>query len=160
MMNSSIPNSSPKPLPHLSSQPTQKKKKQEVTHQPISLHANSAALPHLHRLSPTLQPILLTRDPSFALPHLSPAPPFPLLAAKGHPQNHFLKLGLLHPLGGGQAAMDALVVLDARGRRRLVLPFGWGAGRHVGKAVGGDMVQERLMEVLRTGVEELEREMR
>lgn len=57
--------------------------------------------------------------------------------------------------------MDALVVLDAVGRRRLVLPFGWGAGKHVGEnVVGGSIVRDGLMEVLARGVEELEREMR
>ncbi|KAI5850058.1 hypothetical protein BZA05DRAFT_400764 [Tricharina praecox] len=37
------------------------------------------------------------------------------------------RLGLLHPLGGGRVALDAVVVLDAEGRARMVLPIGWGA---------------------------------
>ncbi|KAI5818392.1 hypothetical protein BZA77DRAFT_243577 [Pyronema omphalodes] len=35
-------------------------------------------------------------------------------------------LGLLHPLGGGRVALDAIVVLDAESRARMVLPIGWG----------------------------------
>lgn len=41
-------------------------------------------------------------------------------------------LGMLHPLGGGRVALDAVVVLDAEWRERVVLPVGWGvrgAGR-------------------------------
>jgi len=34
-------------------------------------------------------------------------------------------LGLLHPLGGGRVALDAVVVLDADSRARMVLPIGW-----------------------------------
>ena len=37
------------------------------------------------------------------------------------------RLGLLHPLGGGRVALDVVVVLDAEGRVRIVLPIGWGA---------------------------------
>ncbi|KAF8243111.1 hypothetical protein K440DRAFT_614160 [Wilcoxina mikolae CBS 423.85] len=37
------------------------------------------------------------------------------------------RLGLLHPLGGGRTALDAIVVLDAESRARMVLPIGWGA---------------------------------
>lgn len=37
-----------------------------------------------------------------------------------------LSLGLLHPLGGGRQALDAIVVLDKESRRRMVLPVGWG----------------------------------
>lgn len=133
-----------------------------LEHVDIHYRLLCSALPALQTLSPTLQPLLLTNhDPAFASTHLQPAPSFPVLSAKGHPQNHLLKLGLLHPLGGGQAGMDALVVLDAVGRRRLVLPFGWGAGKHVGEnVVGGSIVRDGLMEVLARGVEELEREMR
>ncbi|KAK0650057.1 hypothetical protein DIS24_g7179 [Lasiodiplodia hormozganensis] len=128
-----------------------------LEHVDIHYQLLCAALPALHARFPTAQPLLLTRSPSYALPHLSPTPPpFPILPAQGYPHNHYLKLGLLHPLGGGQAAMDALVVLDARGRRRLVLPFGWGAGRHVGEAVGGREVQERLMAILGEALQELE----
>lgn len=37
------------------------------------------------------------------------------------------RLGLLHPLGGGRTALDAVVVLDSESRARMVLPIGWGA---------------------------------
>ncbi|KAI5838948.1 hypothetical protein DFP73DRAFT_242274 [Morchella snyderi] len=37
-----------------------------------------------------------------------------------------LALGLLHPLGGGRQALDAIVVLDRDSLRRMVLPVGWG----------------------------------
>lgn len=36
------------------------------------------------------------------------------------------RLGLLHPLGGGRTALDAVVVLDGSSRARMVLPIGWG----------------------------------
>ena len=36
------------------------------------------------------------------------------------------RLGLLHPLGGGRTALDAVVVLDGDSRARMVLPIGWG----------------------------------
>ncbi|KAK6340976.1 hypothetical protein TWF696_009288 [Orbilia brochopaga] len=35
-------------------------------------------------------------------------------------------LGLMHPLGGGRQALDAIVVLDSKLRRRMMLPVGWG----------------------------------
>lgn len=38
-----------------------------------------------------------------------------------------LSLGLLHPLGGGRQALDAIVILDRDSRQRVVLPVGWGA---------------------------------
>lgn len=37
-----------------------------------------------------------------------------------------LSLGLLHPLGGGRQALDAIVVLDRESLRRMMLPVGWG----------------------------------
>ncbi|KAL7267687.1 hypothetical protein RUND412_009714 [Rhizina undulata] len=37
-----------------------------------------------------------------------------------------LSLGLLHPLGGGRQALDAIVVLDRDSRKRMILPVGWG----------------------------------
>lgn len=81
----------------------------------------------------------------------------PLIQAVGSGYNHFVRLGLLHPLGGGEYPLDALVVIDARGKRRLVLPFGWGAGKHAGTPAGR-IVQTRLMDLLRHCVEKLARE--
>ncbi|KAK8168018.1 hypothetical protein IWX90DRAFT_122969 [Phyllosticta citrichinensis] len=120
----------------------------------VQLRQLSSHLPHLLSLSPTLFPILLTRHAPSSL-----STTFPAIPAKGHPANHFLRLGLLHPLGGGLAGMDALVLLDQRARRRLVVPFGWGVGRGVGDAErGAHAVRERLMEAIEEGLLGLERE--
>lgn len=78
-----------------------------------------------------------------------------MIQAVSGSHNHFVRLGLLHPLGGGHYPLDALVVLDPQGRRRLVLPFGWGAGRHAGNVGGGKIVQDRLMTILRNCIEQL-----
>jgi len=45
-----------------------------------------------------------------------------------------LALGLLHPLGGGRQALDAIVVLDNESRARMVLPVGWGPRPVAGNA--------------------------
>lgn len=82
----------------------------------------------------------------------------PIVEAQGNPANHFLKLGLLHPLGGGRRPLDAIVILDTAGRRRLVIPFGWGAGRHVEDLVTGPIVQQRFLTLLQDSVMRLERE--
>jgi len=65
---------------------------------------------------------------------------------------------LLHPLGGGKQPLDAIVVLDAHGKRRLVLPFGWGAGRHVLDPVAGVAVKTRYSEILLDSIKALEAE--
>lgn len=80
------------------------------------------------------------------------------MEAQGNPANHFLKLGLLHPLGGGQRPLDAIVILDTAGRRRLVIPFGWGAGRNVGDLVTGPIIRQRFLTLLQDSVTQLERE--
>ncbi|KAK6528772.1 hypothetical protein TWF694_004009 [Orbilia ellipsospora] len=47
-------------------------------------------------------------------------------------------LGLLHPLGGGRQALDAIVVLDSKLRRRMLLPIGWGVKpRKLQRPAGG-----------------------
>jgi hypothetical protein len=117
----------------------------------------SSILPHLYTLSPSLQALILCHDPPTHT--LSPNATFSLPLVKGvePSNNHFVRLGLLHPLGGGKFPLDALVVLDQRHRRRLVLPFGWGAGKHAGTPAGRG-IQTRLMELLRTCVETLEQE--
>ncbi|KAH4167334.1 hypothetical protein HBI80_055610 [Parastagonospora nodorum] len=116
-----------------------------------------AMLPDLYNVSPLLQAFVLCHDP--ATHELPPKAPFslPLIQAVEPSNNHFVRLGLLHPLGGGKFPLDALVVLDQHGRRRLVLPFGWGAGKHAGTPAGRG-IQTRLMELLRHCVETLERE--
>ncbi|KAF2854827.1 hypothetical protein T440DRAFT_464959 [Plenodomus tracheiphilus IPT5] len=115
------------------------------------------ALQTLYTISPTLLPLLLVHNPQTH--KLSPRAPFslPLVQAATPSYNHFVRLGLLHPLGGGKFPLDALVVIDSCGRRRLVLPFGWGAGRHADSAAGGG-IQGRLMGLLRECVEGLEGE--
>ncbi|EOA80867.1 uncharacterized protein SETTUDRAFT_166300 [Exserohilum turcica Et28A] len=114
-----------------------------------------SALPDLYRIAPSLQAFVLCHDPSTHV--LSPDAPFslPLLQAASPPNNHFVRLGLLHPLGGGKFPLDALVVIDRHARRRLVLPFGWGAGKHA-TTPAGRSIQRGLMTLLRTCVEQLE----
>lgn len=82
----------------------------------------------------------------------------PIVEAQGNPANHFLKLGLLHPLGGGQRPLDAIVILDTAGKRRLVVPFGWGAGKHVGDLITGPTIQQRFLVLLQDSIVKLERE--
>jgi hypothetical protein len=82
----------------------------------------------------------------------------PVVEAQGNPANHFLKLGLLHPLGGGRQPLDAIVIIDPSGKRRLLLPFGWGAGRHVTDPMTGAVIKRRFADLLRNGVQDLERE--
>jgi hypothetical protein len=117
----------------------------------------SSALPELYTLSPSLQALVLCYDPSKH--ELAPSASFslPLIQAVTPSNNHFVRLGLLHPLGGGKFPLDALVVLDQEGRRRLVLPFGWGAGKHAGTPAGRN-IEMRLMGLLRTCVERLGQE--
>ncbi|KAJ4300996.1 hypothetical protein N0V90_003085 [Kalmusia sp. IMI 367209] len=116
-----------------------------------------SALPDLYALSPSLQALVLCRDPSNHMPSTTVAYSLPLIQAVAPGYNHFVRLGLLHPLGGGEYPLDALVVIDGRGKRRLVLPFGWGAGKHAGTPAGR-IVQTRLMDLLRQCVETLVRE--
>jgi hypothetical protein len=122
-----------------------------------SLTGHSSILPDLYALSPSLQALVLCHNPSTH--KLSPNAPFslPLIQAVEPSNNHFVRLGLLHPLGGGKFPLDALVVLDRRGRRRLVLPFGWGAGKHAGTPAGRG-IQTQLLELLRNCVETIERQ--
>ncbi|KAF2405472.1 hypothetical protein EJ06DRAFT_535365 [Trichodelitschia bisporula] len=117
------------------------------------------SLPTLASISPNIQVLILTRSIQTVLPLLESLPySFPVVEARGPPSSHFLRLGLLHPLGGGQHALDAIVLLDNKGRRRLVLPFGWGAGRHARDLISGKIIQHRFREVLEDSVRILESE--
>jgi hypothetical protein len=53
--------------------------------------------------------------------------------------------------------LDAIVVLDPVGRRRIVLSFGWGVGKHA-ETTAGRSIQERFVNLLGTCVEALEME--
>ncbi|ORY12113.1 hypothetical protein BCR34DRAFT_624473 [Clohesyomyces aquaticus] len=116
-------------------------------------------LPNLYSIAPTLQALVLCRDPSTHVPSTSAPFSLPLVQAVGPDYNHFVRLGLLHPLGGGHHPLDALVVVDPRGRRRMVLPFGWGAGRHAADVGGGKTVQAEMMDRLRSCIQTLAQEM-
>ncbi|CAG5183315.1 uncharacterized protein ALTATR162_LOCUS10520 [Alternaria atra] len=67
-----------------------------------------SALPDLYALSPSLQALVLCHDPSTH--RLSSSAPFslPIIQAATPSNNHFVRLGLLHPLGGGKFPLDAL----------------------------------------------------
>jgi len=109
--------------------------------------------------SPNLQALILTHTPKDLAQAISIASiSLPIVEAQGNPANHFLKLGLLHPLGGGRQPLDAIVIIDTAGKRRLVLPIGWGAGRHASDAVTGTVIQRRFAELLQESVKTLEAE--
>ncbi|KAG9196290.1 hypothetical protein G6011_01411 [Alternaria panax] len=116
-----------------------------------------SALPDLYALSPSLQALVLCHDPSTHKLSSSASFSLPLIQAATPSSNHFVRLGLLHPLGGGKFPLDALIVLDKQSRRRLVLPFGWGAGKHADTPAGRN-IQIRLMGLLKSCVATLERE--
>ncbi|KAI9767597.1 MAG: hypothetical protein M1840_005634 [Geoglossum simile] len=68
---------------------------------------------------------------------------------------------LLHPLGGGREALDAIVVLDTCGRRRMVLPVGWGQSRYC--SVSDELLKCTLLKLianLMDGVRWLDKECR
>lgn len=75
-----------------------------------------------------------------------------------HDVNRILtsRMGLLHPLGGGRTALDAVVVLDAESRARIVLPLGWGVRGALDD--GGNRWENVVGRVVR-GVEWLRMEM-
>ncbi|KAF3034692.1 hypothetical protein E8E12_005034 [Didymella heteroderae] len=125
----------------------------------MQLHYNllCSALDDLYSVSPSLQAIILCHDPSTHKPSTTAPFSLPLISAVDPPNNHFVRLGLLHPLGGGKFPLDALAVVDSKGRRRLVLPFGWGAGKHV-DTPAGKRIQNKMMMLLKHCIETLERE--
>ena len=110
-------------------------------------------------VSPNLQTLILASSfPRIASILTAPQCSLPVVEVHGTPPKPFLQLGLLHPLGGGKEPLDAIVVLDTKGKRRLVLPFGWGAGRHIHDPVAGSAVKERFNDILRDSIEALEAE--
>jgi hypothetical protein len=82
--------------------------------------------------------------------------PVPLIEAQGTPPNHFLRLGMIHPLGGGKHVLDSIIVVDTVGRCRLVLPIGWGMGKHIADPVAGPLVLLQFRKAVRRAVERLE----
>jgi hypothetical protein len=115
--------------------------------------------PMLLQSSPNLQAIILTPSPAAAVSALvSTLLTFPIVEAQGKPANHFLKLGLLNPLGSGKEPLDAIIVLDPKGKRRLVLPFGWGVGTKVDDCTAGGATRERFLSVLGENIKDLEQE--
>ncbi|KAH6612585.1 hypothetical protein C7974DRAFT_405887 [Boeremia exigua] len=125
----------------------------------LQLHYNllCSALDDLYALAPSLQALILCHDPSTHKPSTNAPFSLPLVSAVDPPDNHFVRLGLLHPLGGGKFPLDALAVVDKRGRRRLVLPFGWGAGKHADTPAGRS-IQNRMMMLLKHCIKTLENE--
>ncbi|KAF3931779.1 hypothetical protein ABW19_dt0204846 [Dactylella cylindrospora] len=67
-------------------------------------------------------------------------------------------LGLLHPLGGGRQALDAIVVLDSKLRRRMLLPIGWGVKPRGGSVVlANPYADKEEEEMVLTSDQEVER---
>jgi len=118
---------------------------------------HSSALEELYSISPSLQAIVLCHDPPNHKPSTTAPFSLPLISAVDPPNNHFVRLGLLHPLGGGKFPLDALAVVDRKGRRRLILPFGWGAGKHA-DTPAGKSIQNKMMTLLKHCIETLEKE--
>lgn len=129
----------------------------EIAGPSTRLSSYSSALDDLYLISPSLQAFVLCHDPHTHKPSTTVPFSLPLISAVDPPNNHFVRLGLLHPLGGGKFPLDALAVVDRKGRRRLVLPFGWGAGRHADTPAGRS-IQDRLMMLLKHCIETLEKE--
>jgi hypothetical protein len=129
----------------------------QSTHYGLHLTNHSCALHELYSSSPSLQAIILCHDPPTHRPSTTAPFSLPLISAVDPPNNHFVRLGLLHPLGGGKFPLDALAVVDKKGRRRLILPFGWGAGKHA-DTPAGKSIQNRMMMLLKHCIETLEKE--
>ena len=123
----------------------------------LYLTHHSSALDELYSLSPSLQAIILCHDPPTHKPSTTVPFSLPLISAVDPPNNHFVRLGLLHPLGGGKFPLDALAVVDRKGCRRLILPFGWGAGKHA-DTPAGKSIQNKMIKLLKHCIETLEKE--
>lgn len=119
----------------------------------------SPILPELLEISPNLQTLILASSfPRTASILTALQYSLPVVEVNGTPPKPFLQLGLLNPLGGGKEPLDAIVILDTKGKRRLVLPFGWGAGRHILDPAVGSAVKERFSDILRDSIKVLEAE--
>ncbi|KAI9818034.1 MAG: hypothetical protein M1827_000658 [Pycnora praestabilis] len=114
----------------------------------------------LRKISPSIEFVAITHiHPPINRAELIPVVHIPIIHTIGAPDPPYLGLlGLLHPLGGGQQGLDAYVVVDRQGYRRLVLPIGWGVGKHFNDENGGKIVREEILTALSEGVRELEEE--
>ncbi|KAH0542236.1 hypothetical protein FGG08_003358 [Glutinoglossum americanum] len=117
---------------------------------------------HLRALS-SLSPSLSASYPTIGILgvslHASVLHDYQFPIVHDSPPNITPALGLLHPLGGGREALDAIVVLDTCGRRRMVLPVGWGQSRHC--TVSDELLRNtmaKLMANLMDGVRWLDKE--
>ena len=72
--------------------------------------------------------------------------------------DRFQGLGLSASFKDDIDPLDAIVVLDADGKRRLVLPFGWAGGRQMIDETAGQYVLQRCKCTLLDAVAALEAE--
>jgi hypothetical protein len=118
---------------------------------------DSQSLHELATISNHIQTLIVTdrieEVKSKIIPSLSVS--LPTLETSGTPPNHFLKLGLLRPNDPQNTALDAIVLIDPDEKRRLILPFGWGAGEYVTDHDRGKGDLERLASILKQAVKEL-----
>lgn len=123
----------------------------------IQADPHSDSLHELTAISTNIQALIVTdrieEVKSRIIPSLSVS--LPALETSGTPPNHFLKLGLLRPNDLQNTALDAIVLIDPDEKRRLVLPFGWGAGKYVTDQDRGKRVLERMAAILKRTVKEL-----
>lgn len=123
---------------------------------PDAHHGYSTIHDQIKNSSQDLQILVLTHDMVLYERHsTTPKIDFEIIQPKS---SHFLKLGLLHPLGGGQQPLDALVLIDHAGLRRLVLPYGWGIGKHVTRSEMRTIMQSRYADQLLSSIRRLHEE--
>ncbi|KAF1815933.1 hypothetical protein P152DRAFT_202224 [Eremomyces bilateralis CBS 781.70] len=125
------------------------------------LHRHLDALASLH---PDLCFYVVLRDSHPLLESIASSltcSPFPMPTLIVQPRT-VVPLGLLHPLGGGQTLLDAVVLLDSSLRKRITLPVGWGEGSLLTSPVPGDesarFLGVRMMEILSAGLHQLQAE--
>jgi hypothetical protein len=63
---------------------------------------------------------------------------------------------MIHPLGGGKHALDSIIVIDTADRCRLILPVGWGMGKHITDPVAGPLILHQFKRALGRAIERLE----